>query len=766
MPDERYAHSVPGQPLGNWEPLATHLLRVGARSAEFAGAFGLGQMARAAGLLHDIGKAAVAYQAYIAGPLDPSKRGPDHSTAGAREAHHEYGPSLGKLLAFAIAGHHAGLGNGSDLARRLDPERHAIESYQGWQRHAGELPAPTVLAKERAPTQGPEPGFTTSFMTRMLFSCLVDADFLETEKFYAGARGESPARDGFTSIATLQARLHAHMAEKSRIARATPVNATRAHVLQAVMDKSAMPPGLFTLTVPTGGGKTLASLSFALCHAVRHGLRRAVYVIPFTSIIEQTASVFRSALSADGDVLEHHSSFDWEPQANIDDEGQDGLRKLQRAAENWDAPIVVTTAVQFFESLFAARPSRCRKLHNLAKSVIILDEAQTMPVPLLRPSLAALDELARNYGATVILCTATQPAVRIADAAMKDDKGRSLGLDIPPERELAPDPPALYSAMQRVTVELNGGETSDSQISLRFAEQPQMLCIVNSRAHARTLFESIKLLPGAVHLSTLMCPLHRRDKLANIRDRLSAGKPVRLVSTSLIEAGVDVDFPEVWRAASGLDAIAQAAGRCNREGRAEKGRVVVFVPVEAKMPWAFTAFWQAAQTALRRHAADPLSLEANHAYFRELYWTKGIDALDAAEVDGRPGILKSINERANDLSFDFKHIAHAYRLIDDIMAPVIVPWKSDEDDVDAANLLRKIAASDRPTRADLRRLQLYTVGIPPKARQFWLERGALAPVHVALGDALLHFADTTHYRAETGLDLSNQEQRAAEANII
>lgn len=758
-----FAHSIPGRPQEQWESLADHLMSVGARAASFAADFGFQGAAMAAGLLHDIGKASKEFQSYIGEPSEPAMRGPDHSTAGAREATELYGPALGKLIAFAIAGHHAGLANGLDLKRRLDPAKYDIRPYYDWRDHVSTLPTIESLGTAPNLTNSMDAGFTASFLTRMLFSCLVDADFLETERFYAQTQEPPIERGGFTPLPDLRRRLSKYMQETFSNVRDTRVNTARAQVLASVLRKAELPTGLFTLTVPTGGGKTLASLSFALDHALRYDLRRVVYVIPFTSIIEQTAETFRHALSTNDDILEHHSSFDWAP-TGLDDEGQDGLHKLQRTAENWDAPIIVTTAVQFFESLFAARPSRCRKLHNLSNAVIILDEAQTMPVPLLRPSLAALDELGRNYGASIVLCTATQPAIRICDAAIIHN-GRALGLDIPPERELAPDPPSLYRALKRVDVEVNSTPATDAEIAKSFAQNPQMLCIVNSRAHARTLFDTIRNMPGAAHLSTLMCPRHRKIKLADIRDRLSKGQPVRLVSTSLIEAGVDVDFPEVWRAASGLDAIAQAAGRCNREAKAESGRVVVFTPAEAKVPRAFTAPWQAALAALRRHS-DALSLEAIHAYFQELYWVKGAEALDAALVDGKPGILRSLAERASDLDFDFKHIADAYRLIDDVMEPVIVPWKAHKDDHDSEDLLAKIAGSERPTRQDLRRLQLYTVGIPAKARAFWLTSGALSPVHLALGDALLRFGDDDCYDPETGLNLATPEQRKAENNVI
>jgi CRISPR-associated endonuclease/helicase Cas3 len=432
---------------------------------------------------------------------------------------------------------------------------------------------------------------------------------------------------------------------------------------------------------------------------------------------------------------------------------------LRRAAENWDVPIVVTTAVQFFESLFAARPSRCRKLHNLAGSVIVLDEAQTLPISVLRPCMAALQELATNYNASAVLCTATQPALRQKD-------GFKNGFSIDDTRELAPDPKELYARLKRVKVEHLPDPVANEAIAARFAEQPQMLCIVNSRAHARALFEAIRELPGAAHVTTLMCPRHRRIELAKLRERLKAEEPVRLVATSLIEAGVDIDFPEVWRAAAALDSIAQAAGRCNREGGPVLGRVVVFEPAEAKPPRELTAFWQAARPVLRRHD-DPLTLDAVSHYFRELYWQRGDAdaAFDATQIDGRPGILPAIAERAPDGSFPFAAIAAAFRMIDDVMEPVVVPWRAGADDDDAESVLSRIAAMDRPLAWDLRRLQQYTVPIPPKARDVWLAAGVLRPVHPALGDALLRFDNLDYYDPQTGVQL-DPGFRSPEANII
>ena len=546
----RYAHSLPNEPPERWETLADHLIAVGERAAGLATPFGWAEAARAAGLLHDTGKASDAFQAYIAQPRGDAggPKGPDHSTAGAREAIKIYPKPLGRMLATIIAGHHAGLDDATKLEQRFSLDNE-IKPYAGWRDEVTGLPAMATLQPTMPFRRSAHPEFSQAFLTRMLFSCLVDADFLETEAFHDRAEGRVSQRGGHSGIVALRDRLRTFMAAMDGKSN-DGVSALRSRVLAAAVAKAEAPPGLFTLTVPTGGGKTLASLSFALEHASRHGLRRVIHVAPFTSIIEQTAGVFREALATEDDVLEHHANVDW-PETDNDDEG--GRRKLRRAIENWDVPVVVTTAVQFFESLFAARTGRCRKLHNLARSVIVLDEAQALPIHLLRPCMAAIEELALNYSTSVVLCTATQPALRVKD-------GFTGGFDIGEEREIAPDPEALYAALKRVRVEVLPGLQPDTAVAARFGEQPQMLCIVNSRAHARALYETIRHLPGAMHLSTLMVAKHRRAVLAEVRRRAAAGEAARVVSTSLIEAGVDLDVPEVWRAVAGLDSIAQAAG--------------------------------------------------------------------------------------------------------------------------------------------------------------------------------------------------------------
>ena len=754
-----YAHSLPGtKDRTHWEPLADHLADVGRLAAANAASFNMALLGRVAGLLHDIGKCSSAFQNYIAGD-GPS---PDHSTAGAKVASEHYGATLGRLLAFAIAGHHAGLADGADglTPRLLAADR--LPDYRHWEQYCGALPSLAEIAAELRLKQSPEPGFELAFMTRMIFSALVDADFIATERFYAKAAGEDKPRGDFRPLVDLRDRLRAAMAEKQAHATPTPVNRLRAEVLDHAVAKADLVPGLFTLTVPTGGGKTLASLSFALDHAVRHGLRRAVYVIPYTSIVEQTAGVFRDALATDDDILEHHASFEWERPAT-DAEGRDGTAKLRRSAENWEAPIVVTAAVQFFESLFAVRTSRCRKLHNLAGAVIVLDEAQTLPVALLRPCLAAIDELARNYGASVVLCTATQPALRRIDGALP----QQWALDLDDTRELAPDPRALYDRLRRVRVERLPEPVDDATVAARFAVAPQMLAIVNSRAHARGLFEVIRDQPGARHLTTLMCAAHRQKVLAGIRAdlaNLTMRPPVRVVATSLIEAGVDVDFPEVWRAMAGLDSIAQAAGRCNREGRREAGRVVVFEPADRPAPRAFAALTAATRAITRRHD-DLLGLDAVTDYFRELHFTKRPDLLDAARLDGEIyPIMRRISDTANKIDFPFTSIARAFRMIDEAMVPVLVPY-----DATARGLLADLERADKPPAEVLRGLQRYVVPVPDKVRSALIESGNAEAIGPAAkdGSPFIRLTETDLYPFTTMLPgLSSTIRAFVRARII
>lgn len=769
-----YAHSRPGEPEALWEPLEHHLTAVGSAAERKAMPFGGGLLARTMGLLHDIGKCSAQYQAYIRRPMaEGGPRGPDHSAAGAIRASQIY-KKIGRLMGFGIAGHHGGLMNGdghegASLSSRLEKE---VECHDGWEDHAIGLPSLPDLkvALKKPQTNQIEEHFSVPFMARMLFSCLVDADFLETEAFYAC--GDPPERGGCLLPEHVQ-KLRDFLARHRKDD--TQVNRLRSQVLDHANARACLAPGLFTLTVPTGGGKTLTSLSFAMEHAALHGLRRVIYVIPFTSIIEQTAAVFRDDVGLGDAVLEHHASFDWDqqrpPSNDREEEGPNGLAKLRRDTENWDAPVVVTTAVQFFESLFAARPGKARKLHNLAKSVIVLDEAQSIPVHLLRPCMAAIEELARNYGASVILCTATQPALRKQDKALPlRQDGTVDGLHIPDERELAPDPAALYQKLRRVNVEWRRDPVPDIEIAGHFARQAQMLCIVNSRAHAQALFTQMRNddLPGAAQLTTLMCAQHRREVLATLRQRLKDQEPVRLVSTSLIEAGVDISFPEVWRAAAGLFSVAQAAGRCNRSGELGPlgeafGRTVLFESTAHRTPPILEAFYQPAREVLRKPWADPLGLDAVQDYYRELYWQKGRDALDAAKLKGQNyAILDALARTTRELNWPFADIAQAFRMIDDLMDPVIVPFDDAiRRDIDALH------EAPFPPAGVTRRLQRYVVPVPARVRAAMIGHGAVQLIRPeAYGDRFAVLAHAGLYDRQAGLRLDEPTWRAAESNVI
>jgi CRISPR-associated endonuclease/helicase Cas3 len=433
------------------------------------------------------------------------------------------------MIAYAIAGHHAGLPDGiggdSSLTDRIKKTVEPLDPVWRQEISPGAIDLMPAFRWERDLSRL---AFQLGFFGRMIFSCLVDADFRDTEVFYGRAEGKVVDRDWPTLPAIVDRLIAAfddHMAEKRRAAADTEVNRLRAEILAHVRVGAGKPTGLFTFTVPTGGGKTLASLAFALDHAKRHGLDRIVYAIPFTSVIDQTAAIFREVLGGDV-VLEHHSAIELDS-ARKERDFDEGVSdaKLRLAMEDWAAPIVVTTNVQLFESLFSNRPSRCRKLHNLARSIIVLDEAQTIPLRVLRPCVAALDELARNYGASIVLCTATQPALKV-------DDGFVGGFTIPPERELAPEPARLAAALKRVEVR-RVGEISDEDLVADLSEISQGLVIVNSRAHALSLYRQAveNGLVGVVHLTTRQYAAHRREILKNVRARLNDNLPCRLIAT-------------------------------------------------------------------------------------------------------------------------------------------------------------------------------------------------------------------------------------------
>ncbi|WP_280550348.1 CRISPR-associated helicase Cas3' [Halomonas sp. 11-S5] len=741
-----YAHSTPATDKSDWQTLAGHLETVGRLAAERADRFGAAAWGEAAGLLHDVGKYTLPFQRRLEG----SPERVDHSTAGAHIAIEKY-PHVGHLLAYLIAGHHAGLANGRDMGKRT-PLQNRLEADLSsldmvWHQ---ELALPSELVPpQHFEWRRERFHFQLAFLARMVFSCLVDADFIDTEAFYAvHEKGVPLARGGGPPLDVLRDALDQHLATFQAD---SDVNRLRGEILSHVRAKAELPPGLFSLTVPTGGGKTLASLAWALDHAITHGMDRVIYVIPFTSIVEQNAAVFREALGEHGKaaVLEHHSAFDAGSQRD-----RHTIDKLRRDSENWDMPIVVTTAVQFFESLFAAKTSRCRKLHNIASSVVILDEAQTMPLPLLRPSVAALDELALNYRTSVVLCTATQPAL-----AETNDTERSFAGGLRGLRELAPEPERLYRQLERVSVR-HIGTLDDEALRDELLATEQVLCIVNNRRHARALFESIADRPGAYHLTTSMYAVHRRRVLDEIRRILKAGEPCRVISTSLIEAGVDVDFPRVLRAEAGLDSIAQAAGRCNREGRRRASDSEVAIFATANDDWAppseLKQFAQASVEVLRHHGEAPLSLVAIEAYFRLLYWQQGPQRLD------RHGLLKLVEDgRLEGLPFDT--LEQKFRMIENNQRAVIIPV--DKDGI-ARAALRQLAYAEG-VGGIARKLQPYTVQVPQQGFAALERVGAIAAIEPdKFGDQFMVLINEDLYDCKAlGLNWSDPAFRSGESNI-
>lgn len=632
----------------------------------------------------------------------------DHATAGAKIIAEMFpeemfnGFPLYKLIAYAIAGHHAGLANGREegegrrsLDERLKLEFDGVQlkllDNKTWHEELS-LPKPEEFLPGLS-FSGDEQirGFQFAFLIRMIFSCLVDADFIDTDKFYKILEHKPLLRGEHPSLCELKTKLDQHMAAKTQAADLTQkVNQLRHEILISAREKAHLPPGLFTLTVPTGGGKTLSSMSFALDHALAHEMRRVIYVIPFTSIIEQNAKVFREAFGDLGEsaVLEHHSNFDDRHIKN--EQTQD---KLKLAMENWDMPVVVTTAVQFFESLFADRPSRCRKLHNISGSVIVLDEAQMLPLAFLHPIMAAIDELARNYHCSVVLCTATQPALRKPDFEQGFD-------DV---REIAPSPDKLYEALSLVTIN-HLGELSDDEVLERIQANDQILTIVNNRRHAQSLFQSLKTneVEGIFHLTTLMCAAHRTKTLDEIRKRLKNHQACRVISTSLIEAGVDVNFPCVMRAEAGLDSIAQAAGRCNRERQWAKkdSHVWIFKPIGWNTPPELKELAEGMKSVYRKGYDNLLGQEAIQDYFSTVYWMKGKKELDQKQI------LEECLAGANNLNFSFQKIAKEFQLIQSVMQPLFIPF-----DEEAKTLLKELETTDEVSRV-LRKLQPYIVQIP------------------------------------------------------
>ncbi|WP_296872422.1 CRISPR-associated endonuclease Cas3'' [Tibeticola sp.] len=733
---------------GNWRPphdLADHLRAVGDLAADFAQTYGA-DWARLAGRWHDLGKYRPRFQRYIrqasgfeadAHILGEAGKAP-HSTAGAVLATERFGVA-GRVLAYLIAGHHAGLADWfGGLHARLDEPDSRAELDESL---AENPPADLLDAGAFKPDLRAVPGGKDGFAlwVRMLFSALVDADFLDTERYMNPE--QFAARNAWPALAELAPRFDAHMAALARRADATPVNALRADILAQCRRAAALGPGIFSLTVPTGGGKTLSGMAFALDHARHHGKRRVIHVIPYTSIIEQTADIFRGIF---GDaVIEHHSNAESAPGAET--------AASRLACENWDAPIVVTTNVQFFESLFAARTSRCRKLHNLVDAIVILDEAQLLPPEFLQPILDALNLLTRHYGVTVVLSTATQPALATREYF---DASRNLrGLD--GVREIIDDPDSLYRALDRVDVRLPADwqqPTDWPTLARELSQHDSVLAIVNRRADARALWQQMP--AGTLHLSALMCGAHRSDVISTIKERLREGTPTRVVSTQLVEAGVDVDFPVVYRALAGLDSIAQAAGRCNREGRLPgKGRVVVFIAPKPAPPGLLRKGEDACRAVLHGVTESPLDRARFAAYFERLY--------DGCQLDAQ-GICGLLAADGKELAVNFRTAAEKFRLIDDEDSlPIVVKYHGASGSDDSIDTWLAMLRKEGPQRWLMRKLQRYTVTLHRTQALALLAQGAIEEI---LPGLFMQVSDWL-YDAQTGLS-PDGVARSAGASIV
>ena len=684
-----YAHTKEGADESEWQLLNEHLIRVADYAAAFGRDAGVSELAKMAGRVHDLGKYSIEFQARLRG----SKVKVDHATAGAKELTRIFKgtpqEALATLLAYCVSGHHTGLlnyGDSSDLPGDGTLTARLKTDVCDYSAYKTELNVQALAFPHRLPIRPLKGhlGFSLSLLTRMIYSTLVDADFQETEEFMQGKKPRGEHED----IPTLCSKLNTHLQKFKNPT--NNINRKRTETLHACVAKSAEKPGFFQMTVPTGGGKTLASMAFALNHACTHGLKRIIYVIPFTTIIEQNAGVFKEILG-EVNVLEHHSNFDWERKRESGEQADDRTHsvyaKLKLAAENWDIPIVVTTNVQFFESLFANKSSRCRKLHNIAKSVLIFDEAQMFPRDFMYPAMSAIWELVTNYGTSVVFCTATQP---------------KLEQFLPEETqitELAPDPQSLFDFYKRVEVKYLAEKLPDNDLIARLNAHEQVLCIVNTRKHASGLFGMLTG-EGNFHLSTLMCPAHRRERLAEIRDRLESGRMCRVISTSVMEAGIDVDFPIGYRAVAGLDSINQAAGRVNREMKHSMSEMFIFEPQSEfikRTPRYISQAVEVARSVFRDHAATPISIAAIEAYFRQLYSLQDPQTFDFKRI------MECFDDR--DGKFNFGTAGREFHVIEDLTETVIIPFNKE-----ARDLLEELKYTPYPF-STMRKLQPYTVSI-------------------------------------------------------
>lgn len=694
---------------GAVQTVKEHLEGTARRCSEFASAFGESERGYMLGLAHDIGKNSDEFQNRLRG-------GPkvDHATAGALEC-----SKIGELMAAnCVIGHHGGL---PDFGNKTDPAGYPTFIGRLKKGSNGGIPKYecNILLESGVPMPQFKNGYECSFMTRMLYSCLVDADYLDTEAFMSLTE-----RPEYDSLSALAKRLDAHISKF--FPPRTRLNELRCDILKKCLEAASSPRGIYSLSVPTGGGKTIASLAYALHHAVQNNLDRVIYVIPYTSIIEQNAEIFKNLLGEEN-VIEHHSNVE----CNNDEQLSESEIRRRLACENWDAPVIVTTAVQFFESLYSNKPSKCRKLHNIANSVIVFDEAQMIPGCHLKPCIGAISELVLNFRATALLCTATQPAV--------EDIIHSFAPNIR-VTEICPNTAQLAADFRRVTYQ-NGGTLSNAELSEKLANHNQVLCIVNTRKMAQQIYE---LLPkeGAFHLSTLMSPAHRTKILDVIRNRLKNGLTCRVVSTSLIEAGVDVDFPVVYRQVAGLDSLIQAAGRCNREGKRNPAEsIVTYFEGESQTPKLQQLNVGAARQTLTtdERLEDPNTVQKYFSLWRKLVG----DNIDKADI------IKHLNNGISGNQLPFKTVSESFHMIDENTKTVYIPCDGQEE------LFRRIEEG-LATRTDYRKAGAYSVNIYEQHYRALVNSGDIKPID----DSGAILKNLNLYDENKGLSLESESGQA------
>ncbi len=700
MAEPYFAHSTQRTDFSDWQPLAAHLRGVaaGARArAEQTKIPGLPEAASLAGLLHDLGKYRQEFQQYIRQVFGGPKELTYHKQAGAvKAAEWKQVP-----IAFAIFGHHGGLPDRTILEAGIkDPSvKKSIPLL--WPNAAAELPELPELKIPQINVPKFKTSFSADLFTRLVFSCLVDADWADTsehERVTNGWLADQTPPD--LNPQDRLANVLAFIETRAQSCQDIQMKSVRKSILMACVDAAEKKPGIFTLTVPTGGGKTLAGLAFALKHAMHHDLRRVIYVAPYMSILEQNIKVFRDALGIAPDaidVFEHYSLA--EPQVAVSDDETTSHTTIRRA-ENWDAPIVITTNVQFFESLFSNNPGRCRKLHNIARSVIILDECQTLPPGIVAPTCAMLNQIANELGATLVLCTATQPAFG-HESLSEEERIQAC--------EIIPESLDLFTKLKRVQIRWPKKESQPldwievAERMRRSASSPQTLCVVNTKKAAIAVFQELRHqdTPNLFHLSTAMCPAHRRDKLDSIRNLLKKRLPCYVVSTQLLEAGVDVDFPYVMRELAPLESIIQAAGRCNREGCIPHpgGLVEVFRSVDDAIPP--DSWYRAGRDALLTQflarevwpqVDDPAVIQD---YFHRLYYAGNLDAEN----------IQSLRK-----THQFKQINSLYHLIDNAGQPVVIRnWNCRQSVIE--DMLMELRT--RPRKSIFRALARFSVNLFP-----------------------------------------------------